>query len=165
MKLTFPFDLYDIARFFSKVDVVGEAECWEWMASRNPNGYGAFCALGTTFAAHRFSYMLANGKIEDPELVVRHKCDNPACVNPRHLETGTHQDNMLDRSMRMRTPRGAKNGRAKLTDEDVLAIYKDKRFSTDIARDYNVGADTVRRIKKGTGWSHITGAKPKLKML
>jgi hypothetical protein len=30
-------------------------------------------------------------------IVVRHKCDNPCCFNPHHLETGSHKQNMADR--------------------------------------------------------------------
>lgn len=57
-------------------------------------------------------------------LVVRHKCDNPRCINPEHLELGTVQDNIDDRVKRGRgnNPAGADSHRAKLTAEEVAQI-------------------------------------------
>ena len=43
-------------------------------------------------------------------LVVRHKCDNPRCINPEHLEIGTHKDNSQDAINRNRVSRGEKHG-------------------------------------------------------
>ena len=49
-------------------------------------------------------YAEANGlALEDIKgKVVRHKCDEPKCVNPEHLELGTPKDNMDDRTKRDR---------------------------------------------------------------
>lgn len=57
--------------------------------------------------AHRASYRLFIGSIPDG-LMIRHRCDNPSCVNPKHLEPGTHQDNMDD--MALRSPGRAASG-------------------------------------------------------
>ena len=147
-------DLYDIARFFSKVSVDRQDRCWEWKGAFVTDGYGTFHVLGKHYLAHRFSYMLANQEI-DSDIIVRHKCDNRWCVNPYHLESGTHADNMSDRTMRGRTPRGPRNGNAKLTEDDVRAIRKDTRSSSKIAADYGVGSDTIRRIRSRRNWSYL----------
>lgn len=81
--------------------------CWEWTASKCC-GYGQFRALGE-YGAHRVMYRWLIGGIPEG-LYVLHKCDNPGCVNPEHLEIGTHQDNMDDRSERGRTAVGDRNG-------------------------------------------------------
>jgi hypothetical protein len=55
-------------------------------------------------------------------LHIRHSCDNPSCINPDHLELGSHADNMKDKSIRERV-HGEKNPNAKYTDE-VRAMAK-----------------------------------------
>lgn len=94
-------------RFWGKVDRRGPDECWEWRGSHNGRHYGHFHPTkGTDEYAHRFSYAMAHGAIADG-LHVRHRCDNPPCVNPAHLELGTRLENMADMVARGRqnTPR------------------------------------------------------------
>jgi hypothetical protein len=147
-------DLYDIARFFSKVSVGRQDRCWEWKGAFVTDGYGTFHVLGKHYLAHRFSYMLANQEI-DSDVIVRHKCDNRWCVNPYHLESGTHADNMSDRTMRGRTPKGSRNGNAKLTEEDVRKIRLDNRPNPRIAADFGVSTDTVSHVKRRKSWGHV----------
>lgn len=159
MNIPHPFDLYDVARFFSKINVLDEYQCWPFTGKKTNKGYGQFTAIGEKWYAHRFSYLMFNGTL-DPNLFVRHKCDNPICVNPYHLETGTHADNMLDRNIRGRTAKGVKNPKSKLTEEQVREIYQDPRMYTVIAKQYGVGSDMISRIKSGRNWGHVTGATP-----
>ena len=96
----------DIERFWSKVDKRGPDDCWEWLAAK-ARGYGYFAIKRPRQArAHRVSAVLAGiiDSLEDPRLV-RHTCDNPACVNPAHLLAGSHQDNVNDREKRRRRSR------------------------------------------------------------
>lgn len=79
-------------RFWPKV-LKGDG-CWEWQGARTPKGYGLIRLDGGLVYAHRVSWLLAKG---DPgELHVLHHCDNPCCVRPDHLFTGTRADNMQD---------------------------------------------------------------------
>ncbi len=107
----------DEARFWSFVQK-GDG-CWAWTGATFRGGYGAFRRQGKICHAHRVSYELANGTIEghvpghpELEVVVMHRCDNPNCVRPDHLELGTDADNIADMWRKGRGSKGAKHGAA-----------------------------------------------------
>lgn len=81
-------------RFWAKVPTRPVDGCWEWTGHKDKDGYGTLRVGNTQVRAHRFSYELVNGALDG---LGRHRCDNPGCVNPQHIEPGTHQDNMDDR--------------------------------------------------------------------
>lgn len=83
----------ELDRFWSKVRKGRrEDDCWEWVAAKIPRGYGQFWYRYSQFGAHRFSYTIAYGLIPDG-LVVDHKCVNPCCVRPEHLQVVTVAEN------------------------------------------------------------------------
>ena len=117
-------------RFFEKVCVKGDNECWEWTSAKN-NGYGSLSTKNgkSPMKAHRVSYEIHFGKIPDG-LCVCHKCDNPSCVNPKHLFLGTQKDNMEDAYRKGRIDNfiratGSGNNSATLTDEQVNCIREE----------------------------------------
>ena len=98
-------------RISSKQVKSGEDDCWGWTGAKDGRGYGVISGRerpnGSPEKAHRVSYELEFGAIQ-PGMVVRHKCDNPECTNPKHLEVGTQKQNMHDCSIR-----GRLNGRSR----------------------------------------------------
>lgn len=88
-------------RFWSKVDRRGPDDCWEWMASKSPKGYGYFSVWSikrSPLPAHRVSFMIANGSIDDG-MFIDHTCRNRSCVNPGHLRQVTPLVNTLENSL------------------------------------------------------------------
>lgn len=88
-------------RFWSKVDIKEDDECWYWKASKNPRGYGQF-QLGRGkgeghVLAHRYALL---GEAVRDDTIVCHTCDHPACCNPNHLYAGTRFDNAQDKHER-----------------------------------------------------------------
>lgn len=69
--------------------------CWEWHRSKNSAGYGTLTIQGRAHYAHRWAFILSGQEIPGGHHVM-HRCDNPACINPNHLTTGTRSDNMRD---------------------------------------------------------------------
>lgn len=145
-------------RFWSKVDVRAPGDCWEWMCGKRRGGYGGFSLNRKTVRAHRVAYELAHGPIEKG-LLVRHKCDNPACCNPNHLEVGTNADNMADMVARGRSLKGPENPKSKLSEADVLKIRDDPRMPREIADEYGVSGSTISRIKRGADWQHLPNSR------
>lgn len=145
-------------RFWKKVQKAGEDECWNWTGATQAFGYGCIGAKGRIKSAHRVSYEMAKGPIPDG-ICVLHKCDNPKCVNPKHLFAGTKKDNAIDRSSKGRGKhcvfRGEDHPSAKITASDVLEI----RASTDknvwLARKYGVSDAQICRIKRGERWGRV----------
>ena len=83
-----------LERLKSRLKVV-PAGCWEYQGFRHPEGYGALSYRGKQLRAHKMMYLLAKGEIPKGKLVM-HKCDNPPCCNPAHLQLGTKADNNRD---------------------------------------------------------------------
>ena len=84
----------DIERFMSKMPaLVNENECWIWGGAKT-NGYGRFTVDGRLLMAYRWFYEYTIGPIPDG-LVIDHLCNNPPCVNTRHLKPCTQRENVL----------------------------------------------------------------------
>lgn len=99
-----------ICTFWSKVDKSnGDDACWLWTGSVRGYGYGQFWFNSRNRPTHRISWELAHGEIPDG-LLVCHRCDNPICVNPKHLFLGTQQDNIDDKTRKGRQAIGDRNG-------------------------------------------------------
>jgi hypothetical protein len=82
-------------RFWSHVQKGTGDECWIWLGSKTPSGYGSFgLRKGRLTPAHRFAYELLRGAIPEG-LELDHLCRNPFCCNPDHLESVSHRVNVL----------------------------------------------------------------------
>lgn len=132
--------------------------CWLWIGKLNTYGYGKFTRFGKTCFAHREMWERHHGKIPSG-FVVRHSCDNPACVNPEHLLVGSHADNRRDTVERNRQAKGEAMAAAKLTEARVLEIRARYKFrlvtQKQLAREYGVSLDLIHKVVNRIYWKHI----------
>lgn len=103
----------------------------------------------------RFVYLKKHGSIP-AGLVVRHTCDNAACINIDHLIEGTHTQNVEDRVRRKRSAVGESHGRSKLTAENVRQIRLAKDSLSSVAKKYGVSRKAIQKIKSGITWKSVT---------
>ena len=140
----------DSLLFYIDNTVVG---CWEWGGSLTDTGYGKFAGK----FAHRLAYETWVGPIPDG-YVVRHKCDNPPCINPDHLETGTHADNSRDRDERGRAARGLSAGNAKFSAADIIKIrtlHLEGLGMRSIARMFGVHHSTISAVVHRVSYADV----------
>lgn len=119
-----------------------DSGCWLWTGSISLQGYGVASRDGRKVMAHRLAYQAFYGPIPEGH-DIRHRCDNPPCVNPDHLETGTRADNNRDTSLRGR------HGNAKLSNEDVVDIrwaHGLGATGSALARGYGVTPTAISQI-------------------
>ena len=134
--------------------------CWLWEGAISKNGYGSLRhpTKGKTTYAHRFSFFVHNGYLP---VVVRHRCDQRACVNPDHLVGGTQAENLNDMMTRGRRVyvgrKGESAGNVILTDALVTEIRSlaGYRNATALGRRFGVHHSTVSKILKRKMWKHI----------
>lgn len=145
--------------FWEKVEKGNSDECWEWIASKNPDGYGNIWIDKKCQKAHRVSWVLHCGSIPE-NMHVLHTCDNPSCVNPKHLWLGTHQDNMRDRGQKGRNGfvEGESCHLSKLTENQVLEIRRLKKggkSNTFLSKQFGVTSTNIAEIVNGKTWRYL----------
>lgn len=126
--------------------------CHLWAGKFGRHGYGLTSVDGRFMNAHRAAWIAERGPIPDG-LWVLHRCDVRACVNIAHLFLGTPSDNVQDMIAKGRGASGLKNGRGKLSDDDVIALRSCARSNditnTDLAVSFDVSRPFVSNILAG----------------
>lgn len=80
--------------------------CIIWPFYKLPKGYGQINYCGVVVLVHRLVLHLTTGfNFLNPALDVMHSCDNPSCINKKHLSAGTRFSNMKDASEKGRLRR------------------------------------------------------------
>lgn len=151
--------------FWDKVEKSGHPdECWEWKAGRHGEGYGHFRGA----KAHRVAWALTNAQPVPSGMKVLHRCDNPPCVNPKHLFIGTDLDNSNDKITKGRLAKGAtmslamrtkaRPQYAKLTTGKVTAMKRMRSLGVPlalVASTYGVSQSAASQAVNGKTWSDV----------
>lgn len=141
-----------IERFWQKVDKTPgqgpNGECWTWTGKPDHAGYGIFCPGNKIrIHAHRWIYEYIHGPLG--KLLALHKCDNPPCVRPDHIEKGDQTKNMRDCKDRDRTKYGERHHNCYLSKEQVELIRNASGTHQSIADEFGTSRENVSSIKRG----------------
>lgn len=166
-------------RFWSKVDRRGPDDCWPWVAkAKHKHGYGMMVVItGFVDYSHRLAFALIKGPILDGA-VIRHRCDNPPCCNPRHLVSGTHTDNHRDMMERgrhvsafanpevhrkaMATKRANPPKRSRRQEEAAKAIMRERWADPEWRKRWSENMSGERNPTYGRRFRHTDEARKKI---
>ena len=140
----------------------GGGECIDHGMTRSlqKQGYGSVTDPrykgGRSVGLHRLKYCEYRGWHLDQinGKVIRHTCDNPRCISPRHLKIGTIADNNRDRAKRGRSAKIVPS-RRKLTLEDCNYIVENtvNRCKVNgvqkMAERFGVDSAVIVKVRKG----------------
>ena len=159
-----PITQKDLDRFWSKVDIREQDQCWDWQLTPTKYGYGLFAAGGTLHRCTRFVWIHSGGlysKEITGNLRITTSCGNKMCCNPKHMKLNSQQE-VWDRIREAGTMTvGSKHKMSKLTEADVLNIrarYVKRSVANglgNIAKDYAVTPGCVRDIIIRKTWRHV----------
>lgn len=140
--------------------------CWHWQGTLNAYGYGTI--FNGTYGKNRSPrrsivtrvvWAYHNGDIPDG-YVICHTCDNPKCVNPKHLFAAPPKINTHDMLAKRRNPNGERHPNFKLTDVEVAQIrleYEGKRGDlARLGRKYGVSRSCILAIVKARSRRTLT---------
>ena len=125
-----------------------ENDCWICISHiSNHHKYPQITRNRKGMSMHKFMYELYFNKIPK-NMVARHTCDNPLCINPNHVKIGSQSDNMQDMIKRGRLGKRIKpGGGSKLTDQQFFEIRESNIPQKDLAVLYSVSNSTISYIK------------------
>ena len=157
-----------LEKFNSRLpETLSDDICWEWQGHKDKGGYGILHQYGIlhhgkSLRAHRVAYEIHYAEPLD-ELHCLHRCDNPSCVNPFHLFSGTNTDNMKDKVAKGRcytgNQKGQSNGNSKLTDsvvKEIRLLYNGGGYTTvQLGKKYGVTRSTISYIVNNKTYTHL----------
>lgn len=144
------------SKFWARVDKNGPipthfpelGPCWIWTGRIIKSGYGIFNVEGKEVLAHRLSFQINVGPIPE-QLLVCHHCDNPPCVNPGHLFSGTYANNSADMARKGRHVGNRRFSRSQVFEIRSLA---ETVSQSDLAKRLGCHQSTISLIVSGKTW-------------
>lgn len=144
-------------RFWSRVALTADPErCWEWQGNTTGYGYGNLKVNGRQVDTHQAAWYFTYGEFSKKWIL--HSCDNPRCVNPRHLREGTPADNTKDMIDRLRGYMGERHYKTDFSAADVLKLRERMALGESdakLAKEFNTARCTMNAIRHRRNWKHI----------
>lgn len=134
-----------------------EGTCIVWTGHKNPDAYPLLMFRGKRRTVHVISWMLQHGEAPDG-LVIMHRCDNPPCFNPDHLQAGTTTENIHDAIAKGRLVFGEHHGNSKLTADAVreIRVKCDMGYSRkEISEQFGITPNHITRIFTRREWKSV----------
>lgn len=137
--------------------------CLEWTGSRDRFGYGWIKNGRRSVKTHRASFATFVRPLRDGEEVC-HRCDNPPCIEPTHLDAADHATNMADMLAKgRRRPdigyvKGESHHQAKLTAAQVREIRRKRAGGAkydELVAEYGMSKTTIGEICTRKTWSDL----------
>ena len=150
-----------LERFYRGVDKTSSADgCWQFTRSVSSKGYAKFSLDGVIYDAHVMAWRIANdGQPVPVGSAICHLCDNPRCVNPKHLELGNQQINAIHKTGAFK---GEFTGRKSPSSclnativQQIRTLAQDGEKPEDIAFLTSVSVTCVNGIVSKRTWLHV----------
>jgi hypothetical protein len=116
-----------------------ETPCWVWTGTCDRKGYGLLGKASGVRTAYRKFYEDRYGPTPGH---LHHRCENPPCVNPEHLES-------LSKGEHSRRHR-------KLTRSQIEAVRTSNEPQRAIAALFGISKTQVGRIRRGESCTDVT---------
>ena len=146
-------------RFLNEAMAYTGDDCLLWPYARGRDGYGHIRYGGRPCRVNIVVCEKTHGPPPTSEHEAAHSCGNghKGCITPAHLGWKTHQENMADKNLHGTSNRGERNGRARLTREQVIEIRSLCRTTAqrEIAERFRVKESTVYNILSGRNWGWL----------
>lgn len=146
-----------------------DAGCWIYQG-RLKRGYAVIGCRGKRVAGHRLVWMAVNGPIPSTVMIC-HRCDTPACLNPDHLFKGDSKANVTDMVLKgrafwqQRRHSGAIGGYGSKIDQrtyDWIFVSADLGMTNrQIALVLGTVPERVRKILNGKLFKHFYNQRQK----
>jgi len=131
-------------------------ECLECHRGIDSRGYPEIKIKKKRWRISRLILFLRGEDIEGLQAI--HSCDNPSCVNPDHIRSGTGKENMADCVARDRINKGEFRPQAKLTKRDIKHIFRLHHLGMKqipIAEVMGVSQAHISRILRRQSWGWL----------
>lgn len=134
--------------------------CLRWVGTRTSSNGRTASFRGHRQLVHRLVWEHHHGKVPDGNWITRtSNCGYVDCVNIDHLQMSIPGDWQAINAEQGAFAHGEEHWNARLTNRSAEAILRSSEQTSVLADRYSVSTATVRAIKAGRRWKHLSSAR------